>query len=252
MDLQIGNNLKQLRRKKGVTQEELAAYLDISFQSISKWERGESYPEITMIIGIANYFEVSIDELVGREKFMSEMTLRDVFTKESALQHQGMYKEAKALLRDALKYHPNHYGLLSELALALANENESDQSLQEAIQLCKRIWEQCKSEKIRSTAVSTLCYLYRMTDDSQEATAVASHLPHIWESREMIWPDMLTGQEHLDKLHQSALTAICVLYHKISTAKSGDKQIPAMITTGPKSGGISTGEMLHCISEFVG
>ena len=56
MTLLIGENIKRLRRERNLTQEEMAAHLGISFQSISKWERGDGYPDIAMLPPLANYF----------------------------------------------------------------------------------------------------------------------------------------------------------------------------------------------------
>ena len=47
MNITISSNLKNLRHEKGNTQEDLAKYIGISFQSISKWERSEAFPDIT-------------------------------------------------------------------------------------------------------------------------------------------------------------------------------------------------------------
>jgi len=65
MNIIINENLKKLRRKKGNTLENLADYLNISFQAISKWERGECYPDITLLPKIASYYNVSVDYLLG-------------------------------------------------------------------------------------------------------------------------------------------------------------------------------------------
>lgn len=62
----IGENIALLRRKNGITQEELAAELAISNKTVSKWETGISSPEAEYIALLADYFEVSIDELFGR------------------------------------------------------------------------------------------------------------------------------------------------------------------------------------------
>ena len=53
----LAENLKKLRRQKGLTQEGIAVFLGISFQAVSKWERGEGYPDITMLPVIANYLK---------------------------------------------------------------------------------------------------------------------------------------------------------------------------------------------------
>ena len=61
----FGNKIKALRRKMNLTQEELAERLNISFQAISKWETNASLPDVTMLPVLANFFNVTTDELLG-------------------------------------------------------------------------------------------------------------------------------------------------------------------------------------------
>ena len=61
MTVYLGENIKKLRREKELTQETLAEFLGVTFQSVSNWERGESYPDITMLPEIAGFFKVSVD-----------------------------------------------------------------------------------------------------------------------------------------------------------------------------------------------
>jgi len=63
--MNISENIKRLRKQKSITQEVLADFLGVSFQSVSKWERGEAYPDITLLPQISDYFAVSVDELLG-------------------------------------------------------------------------------------------------------------------------------------------------------------------------------------------
>ena len=65
MQLYIGENIKRLRRKKGITQETLADRMHVSTAAVSKWERNETFPDIAMVIPLASYFGVSTDELLG-------------------------------------------------------------------------------------------------------------------------------------------------------------------------------------------
>mgnify|MGYP000909166567 FL=1 len=65
--LYLPENLKKYRILKNLTQEDVAEYLGITPQSVSKWERGESYPDITLLSALANIFETSIDLLVGMD-----------------------------------------------------------------------------------------------------------------------------------------------------------------------------------------
>jgi transcriptional regulator with XRE-family HTH domain len=57
--------IAELRKNRGIGQQELADVLGVSFQSVSKWETGTSMPDITLLPNIAEYFDVSIDELLG-------------------------------------------------------------------------------------------------------------------------------------------------------------------------------------------
>ena len=59
--LYLSENLKKYRILKNLTQEDVARYLSITPQSISKWERGECYPDITFLPALANIFETSIE-----------------------------------------------------------------------------------------------------------------------------------------------------------------------------------------------
>ena len=63
----LNENLKQLRKSKGLSQEELAIRLNVVRQTISKWERGESSPDISALVAIADIFGVTLDYLVRDE-----------------------------------------------------------------------------------------------------------------------------------------------------------------------------------------
>lgn len=63
--MEIGNNIKQLRTNKGITQEQLAEHLHISGQAVSKWENQTALPDISCLPSLADYFGVTIDELMG-------------------------------------------------------------------------------------------------------------------------------------------------------------------------------------------
>lgn len=65
MNLYIGENIKRLRKLKNITQETLADRMHVSCAAVSKWERGETLPDISMVIPLASYFGVSTDELLG-------------------------------------------------------------------------------------------------------------------------------------------------------------------------------------------
>lgn len=62
----IGNQILELRKKHGMTQETLAAEMGVSVGAVSKWETGKSIPDVIMLCALADFFEVTTDELLGR------------------------------------------------------------------------------------------------------------------------------------------------------------------------------------------
>ena len=67
MELRIGYHIRRLRRLRGMTQRQMAERLRISTQAVSKWERGLGYPDVAMLVPIADLLCVSLDELFGRK-----------------------------------------------------------------------------------------------------------------------------------------------------------------------------------------
>ena len=63
-----GRFLKELRREKGLTQEQLAERFGVTNRSVSRWENGVNMPDLDLVIDIADYFEVSIDEFLDGER----------------------------------------------------------------------------------------------------------------------------------------------------------------------------------------
>ena len=61
----IGMKIKELRKKKDMTQEKLAEYLHVSFQAVSKWETGAASPDLSVIVSLARLLDVTTDELFG-------------------------------------------------------------------------------------------------------------------------------------------------------------------------------------------
>lgn len=66
--MNIGNNIVVLRKKKGITQEELANELGVSAQAVSKWENNSSCPDVSLLTKIADYFGVSVDALLRAQE----------------------------------------------------------------------------------------------------------------------------------------------------------------------------------------
>ena len=129
MQLDLGQKIRELRRRDGRTQEALAEALGVTSQAVSRWESNGGYPDMEMIPSIANYFHVSIDELFGYQNEREEKikTILDnaakILTKQGFTMYRGSLsedvKECIDMLRSASEEFPNEPKILLKLAQAL-------------------------------------------------------------------------------------------------------------------------------------
>jgi len=68
----LGQRLKRVRVDKGFSQTDVADFLNISRQSISRWETDKSYPDIDNLVELSKYYEISIDELLTETKVLQQ------------------------------------------------------------------------------------------------------------------------------------------------------------------------------------
>jgi len=169
--------------------QQFGYYYIIKNKNVSKWERGECYPDITFLPALANIFETSIDLIMGMDSIRARETRYNIHKKASDLQRNGDYVSAEKVYRDALLIYPNKPGMILGLAGVLALQNKS----QEAIELMERGLPLSKNEKQKATMRAALCFLYLKCGKAEKANALASELPHTRESREVIQPLIQKG-----------------------------------------------------------
>ncbi len=193
----LPENLKKYRILKNLTQEDVAGYLGITSQSVSKWERGETYPDITFLPALANIFETSVDLLIGMDTIRAEETRLNIHKKAIEYQRNGEYDLAEKTYRDALLIYPNKPGMILGLASTLALKGNTN----EAIELMERGLPISVNDRQKSMIKATLCFLYLKVGRVDKANQLASELPHIRESREIIQPliQQELNEEEIDK-----------------------------------------------------
>ena len=82
----LNEKISVIRKINNLTQEQFAEVLDISRQAVSKWEKGDSIPDIKMLIKIADYYNVTLDELVREEYDLSSIKESQMNTEEEKLE----------------------------------------------------------------------------------------------------------------------------------------------------------------------
>lgn len=205
----IAKNLKRLRLEMGLTQEELAERIGVTGQAVSKWERDECYPDITLLPGLANCFDVTVDELLGMAEIKGKMW--GVYARANTLQVEGKYHDAVAVYDEALKVFPTDLGLSAARAEALAMAGEG---IDNAIEACELFLAGDMSEKRRASVIAVLCFLYHTAGMTEKAELLARSRPHARESRELLLPNFLKQPEREAYLREhlpGILTDICTL-----------------------------------------
>lgn len=202
MTLLIGENIKKMRRDRNLTQEEMAAHLGISFQAVSKWERGDGLPDITLLPALSRYFGVTADELLGMEKINEEELLKRICQAYEENRIQGKHEENAALMREHLRQFPNHPLLLVQLSASLEHlareaENEAERRayLKESVAVQEQILRYGEDSEVRSATLYNICFSYWKLGEKEKAIEQAKKLSNLYKARENALIFFLEGEE---------------------------------------------------------
>lgn len=167
-EINISKIIADNRRAKGITQDQLAAYIGVSKASVSKWETGQSYPDITFLPQLAAYFNISIDELMGYEPQITKEDIKNLYHRLSADFANKPFGDVLAECREIIKKYYSCFPLLLQMAILMCNHHmlakeaeEQKSILEEAAGLCIRIKEESEDVWLAKEAVSieAVCYL---------------------------------------------------------------------------------------------
>ncbi len=110
MKIKLAENIKNLRKKNTLTQEQLAEALGVTVGAVYKWEAGLSVPELKLIMELADFFEISVDALLGYEQQSGGAENR-IERMEQCIK-DGEVSEAVSEAEKALQKYPNHFGVV--------------------------------------------------------------------------------------------------------------------------------------------
>ena len=119
MNVKIGTKIKVLRKEQKVTQEDLAAAIGVTPQAISRWEGECGYPDIELLPAIADFFAVSIDELIGYRKSERDEELDRIHKELKRLFEVGTVDERIRFARESLIRFSGDDEIKSQLATCL-------------------------------------------------------------------------------------------------------------------------------------
>ena len=97
--IKIGEFLKELRKERGLTQEQLAEQFDVSRRSVSRWETGSNLPDVDILIEMADYYEVDLRELIDGERKSEKMNeeLKETVLKVAEFSNEDKMKVTRRM-----------------------------------------------------------------------------------------------------------------------------------------------------------
>lgn len=212
MNLQIGKNIKSLRQNRGITQETLANHIGVAPQSISKWERSEGYPDITFLIPLAEYFGVTLDELMGMDAEKTEKYIAAQIKEIERLRHIGAHEEKNEIIRKLYAEHPHDFRVIVHYIDLLLDESPVN-NREEVENLCSYMLDECSVDSLRYEAITSAIRLYSETDEYDKANEYADRLPKLWMSQEFSRTQIYPAGDKRDD--QAAMTFIDLAIERV-------------------------------------
>ena len=177
--LTIGENILRLRQERKIRQEELADFVGVTKASVSKWENGQTMPDITILPLLASFFDIRIDELVGYEPQLSKEQIQKIYQElaEKFADHpfQEVMEESYAYVKKYYSCYPlllrmgilwiNHYMLTEDRAA-------QEEILEAAAGLSLRIESCCKDMALINDALAMRASVNLLQGKAKETVAL--------------------------------------------------------------------------------
>lgn len=167
-EIKLGTILATKRRERGITQEELAKHLGVSKPAVSKWESGQSYPDILLLPILASYFDISIDELIGYEPQMPKADIRKLYHRLSQSFTKEPFEQVYTECEEYLRKYFSCWELQFQIGALLINHcslagtaERTMQILERSLELFQRIEKNSEESHLArlSTQMQAVCHM---------------------------------------------------------------------------------------------
>ncbi len=175
MKMTIGANIKRLRTAKEITQEQLSVAMNVTCAAVSKWERGDTYPDITLLQPLAYYFGVTLDELMGYDQEKIAADIDEVLARYS--QHWND-DEGREIITKAYHSYPNDYRVMYRYMWHIAGDlADNDPAVlvahkEELLSICDKLLEGCSDDSLRLGAWNMRAKILHAEGKTDEALQI--------------------------------------------------------------------------------
>jgi len=200
----IGEKIKELRRARDMTQDELASALGVTYQTVSKWETGANSPDLSLIVPIARLFGVTTDELFCFSESADELKRAELQKRYEETYKTGSMPDRMAVCEEAVKEFPGDMKWLNEYAWCIwcnavvkSDDEEFRVMRDRATELFRKVIENCNDDGIKANAVEGIVQCLPEKGENSEAMHYAELFPQSeFDSgrREELIVSCLTGE----------------------------------------------------------
>lgn len=229
--MKLSDNIRRIRVERGMTQSALAEALGVSDRAVSRWERGVSSPDVTLLHRLALVLSVSTDALLGVDPRQMQAEILQATQECTALLRGGKVEDAVGLMQEKSALYPNQPELMVYLAQALLARKTQD-SAREALALCRAA--DGREMRLSSTfgCKQVMAFaLHQLGKAEQAAQLVEDEMPAIFVSRELLLPQV-APPERAALIRRSNVTRLGELL--ISTLEWLGKEEPAFTEVAAK------------------
>ncbi len=205
MIIYLAEKIKELRAEKGISQDKLAQYLNVSFQAVSKWENGSTYPDISLLPEIARFFNVTVDELLQVEKIDEQKLYAEFENRACELFRNGDMEGNLALWQEAYHAMPNNTAV-KEMLMSAYYDADKLKYCEEIVSLGTELYRESlapdkeslmDSAYYRGQTVRQLAITLAEKGDLEAACRWVEKATCLMHSQELVFTEITHGSELL-------------------------------------------------------
>ena len=185
MGIDLGEKLRTLRKEKHLSQEKLAQYLNISFQAVSKWENGSTYPDIELLPKIARFFGITVDELLQVEQLDEKKLYEEYEKKAVEFYRNGEIARVLPIWQEALHKMPNNVAV-KEMLMSAYFDIDKVTYQKEIVELGTEIYHSACGSYYKGQAISQIARTYAACGNQKVAEEWACKAYQLMHCMEML------------------------------------------------------------------